>query len=89
MATKIYVGGIAQETTESDLEQLFSAHGDVEGAMIAVDDKTHIPMGFGYVKMISSEDALRAIMALNTKDFNGRRLAVKQAKLRDVLIARW
>lgn len=82
MATKIYVGGLADPTTEEALRTHFEQHGTVESVDIILDTKTGKSKGIGFVKMPSSEEAQKAISNLNTKDLEGRRLTVNQAKPR-------
>lgn len=80
MATKIYVGGLAYETTEDELKAHFANYGEVQSATIINDQKTGRPKGIGFIEMPSSEEAQKAITALNTKELGGRRLTVNQAK---------
>ena len=83
MSTKIYVGGLAYETTENELKDLFAANGDVESDAIIMDRDTGKSKGFGFVEMTQSEDAQKAITNLDGKDFGGRKLTVNQARPRE------
>jgi RNA recognition motif-containing protein len=80
MATKLYVGGLAYETTEKELEELFAAHGTVESVAIIMDRDTNRSKGFGFVEMSSAEEAQKAITELNGKELGGRKLMVNQAR---------
>ena len=76
---KLYVGNLSFNTTEAQLEALFTEHGPVQSAAIITDRDTGRPRGFGFVEM--SDDAARAAMAaLNGKNVDGRDLTVNEAR---------
>lgn len=80
MSSKIYVGGLPYATTDAQLQDLFSQHGQVESARVITDKFTGRSRGFGFVEMASSEEAQKAIQALNGTDFEGRNLTVNEAR---------
>lgn len=80
MSSKIYVGGLPYATTDAQLQDLFSTHGQVESARVITDKFTGRSRGFGFVEMVSSDDAQKAIQALNGTDFEGRNLTVNEAR---------
>jgi RNA recognition motif-containing protein len=80
MGSKIYVGGLPYSTTDTQLQEIFSAHGTVESARVITDKFTGQSRGFGFVEMSSSEEAQRAIQALNGTDLEGRSLTVNEAR---------
>jgi RNA recognition motif-containing protein len=80
MSSKIYVGGLPYATTDAQLQEIFSAHGSVESARVITDKFTGRSRGFGFVEMSSSEEAQRAIQALNGTDLDGRSLTVNEAR---------
>ena len=80
MGSKIYVGGLPYATTDAQLQEIFSAHGAVESARVITDKFTGRSRGFGFVEMASSEDAQKAIQALNGTDLDGRNLTVNEAR---------
>jgi RNA recognition motif-containing protein len=80
MSSKIYVGGLPYATTDAQLQEIFSAHGTVESARVITDKFTGRSRGFGFVEMASSEEAQRAIQALNGTDLDGRNLTVNEAR---------
>ncbi len=82
MGKKVYVGNLSYETSQSDLETMFSEHGTVESAQIISDRDTGRSKGFGFVEMSSDEEAATAIGALDGKDCGGRALKVNEAKPR-------
>lgn len=80
MATKLYVGGLAYETTENELQELFAKYGTVESVAIIMDRDTNRSKGFGFVEMSSADEAKKAIAELNDKEFGGRKLMVNEAR---------
>jgi RNA recognition motif-containing protein len=82
MGSKIYVGGLPYATTDAQLQEIFSVHGTVESARVITDKFTGRSRGFGFVEMASSEDAQKAIQALNGTDLDGRNLTVNEARPR-------
>ncbi|MDP2586173.1 MAG: RNA-binding protein [Candidatus Komeilibacteria bacterium] len=80
MAKKLYVGGLSYDTTEDSLRNYFSQAGNVESAMVIMDKMTGRSKGFGFVEMVSDEEAQAAIDMFNGKEFEGRRLNVNEAR---------
>jgi len=80
MSSKIYVGGLPYATTDAQLQDLFAAHGAVESARVITDKFTGRSRGFGFVEMSNSDEAQKAIQALNGTDFEGRNLTVNEAR---------
>jgi RNA recognition motif-containing protein len=80
MGKKIYVGNLAYGVTDSDLEQLFGAHGTVQSAQVIMDRDTGRSKGFGFVEMGSDQEAQAAIAALNGHEIEGRPLTVNEAR---------
>ncbi len=83
MAKRIYVGGLPYSATESDLEDLFAAHGNVTSASVITDKYTNQAKGFGFVEMATDAEADAAISALNGSMMGGRSLTVNEAKPRE------
>jgi cold-inducible RNA-binding protein len=83
MATKLYVGNLAFQTTSEDLQQLFGQAGTVESASVVEDRETGRSRGFGFVEMATSEEATAAIEQFNGKEVGGRALKVNEAKPRE------
>ncbi|MBI9108195.1 MAG: RNA-binding protein [Spirochaetales bacterium] len=82
MAKTIYVGNLNYQTTEEDLNELFSQYGEVESVKLIMDRETNRPRGFAFVDMLDDDAATAAVSMLNDKDFNGRNLRVNEAKER-------
>jgi len=80
MNEKLYVGGLPYETTEDQLQEIFTAHGTVVSARVITDKFTGRSRGFGFVEMSSGEEASQAIDALNESELGGRKLTVSEAR---------
>jgi cold-inducible RNA-binding protein len=80
---KIYVGNLSFNTSESQLRDLFAAHGTVTSASLVMDRDTGRPRGFGFVEMSNASEAQAAMAALNGKPLDGRDLTVNEAKPRE------
>ena len=83
MNTKLYVGNLSYDTTENDLQDLFSPHGPVTEVNLMMDRTTGRPRGFAFVTMATSEGAQAAIQELNGKNVGGRDLTVNEARPRE------
>jgi RNA recognition motif-containing protein len=80
MANKLFVGGLPYSTTEDQLRELFEAIGGVDSVQIIMDRELNRSKGFGFVTMVTDDDATAAVQALDGKDFEGRRLSVNEAR---------
>ncbi len=83
MGKKLYVGNLTYGVTDSQLEQMFAAHGTVQSAQVIMDRDTGRSKGFGFVEMGSDQEAQAAIAAMNGKEVDGRSLTVNEAKPRE------
>jgi len=83
MNTKLFVGNLSFNTTQSQLQDLFAAHGNVVEADVIMDKFSGRPRGFAFVTMDSKEAADAAVQALNGKDIDGRALTVNEARPRE------
>jgi len=79
MSKKLYVGNLSFQTTEDDLNGVFSQFGAVESVTIITDRDTGRSKGFGFVVM-EEADADKAIEQLNGSQFGGRNLTVNEAR---------
>src|SRR5258708_35970681 len=82
MGSKLYVGNLSYNVTNSDLEQMCSPHGTVQSAEVIQDRDTGRSKGFGFVQMGSDAEAQAVIAALNGQENDGRALTVNQDKPR-------
>ena len=83
MGRKLYVGNLAFQVSDADLEQLFAGFGIVESAQVIQDRDTGRSKGFGFVEMSSEAEAQAAIQGLHDREVQGRRLTVNEAKPRE------
>jgi len=83
MSAKLFVGNLSFNTTENELQDAFAAHGTVIEANVMMDRATGRPRGFGFVTMSTTEEAQKAIEALNGKELGGRPLTVNIARPRE------
>ena len=86
---RIYVGNLAYETTDGDLETAFEPFGTVESAQVIIDRMSGRSKGFGFVEMPSQSEAEAAISGLNGQEKLGRTLTVNEARPRPERPSRW
>ena len=80
---QIYVGDLPYRSGEEEVRELFSQYGEVNSVKLISDRETGRPRGFGFVEM-EDEGALKAIEALDGREFEGRTLRVNEARPREV-----
>jgi RNA recognition motif-containing protein len=80
MSSKLYVGNLSFNTTENELQDLFSSAGSVQEVILIQDRITGKSKGFGFVTMGSPEEAKTAISQINGKSVGGRALTVNEAR---------
>jgi cold-inducible RNA-binding protein len=78
--TNLYVGNLNFQTTEQDLNSLFSQYGAVERVNIVTDRMTGQPRGFAFVEMTNKNEADQAISSLDGREFDGRSITVNEAR---------
>jgi len=80
MSTKLFVGNLSFKTTENDLQEAFSPHGQVVEANLMMDRMTGRSRGFAFVTYSTPEEAQKAIAAMNGQQLDGRALTVNIAR---------
>ncbi len=80
MNNKLYVGNLSYSVRDDDLQQQFSAFGQVNSAKVMMERDTGRSKGFGFVEMGSAQEAQAAIEGLNGKNMGGRDLTVNIAR---------
>ena len=83
MMFKIYVGNLSFDATESEVEQLFGQHGEVQSVAIVTDRDTGRSRGFGFVEMTDDAQGQAAIDAIDGFELGGRSLKVNKARPRE------
>ena len=77
---RLYIGNLSYDATESDLSNLFNGVGKVQNAEIVTHKDTYRSKGFGFVTMLTTDEAVRAVETLHDKDFMGRKLVVSGSR---------
>jgi RNA recognition motif-containing protein len=78
--TKIYVGNLSYDSSETDLRTAFERFGDVSSIRLVTDQATGRSRGFAFVTMRRLDDADEAIARMNGSSLGGRRLVVNEAR---------
>jgi RNA recognition motif-containing protein len=79
----IFVGNLAKEVTEQDLQTLFAECGSVRSVKIIKDLFSGESKGFAFIEMPGTAEAQKAINELNTRDLKGKKINVNEARPRD------
>ena len=76
----MYVGNLSFDTTNDELEAVFSEHGTVTDVHMPMDRESDRPRGFAFVTMESKDAMISAIKALDGSELGGRNLKVNEAR---------
>ena len=80
MGKRLFVGSLPFETTDAELQQLFSACGRVESAKVISDRETGRSKGFGFVEMATDLEAQAAVQKMNGATVGSRQIVVNEAR---------
>jgi cold-inducible RNA-binding protein len=83
LAVRLFVGNLSYSTTEADLRTYFGSVAQPSQVVLPVDRETGRPRGFAFVEFAERSDAEQAIQRFNGQVFNGRPLAVSEARARE------
>lgn len=83
MAVRLFVGNLSYATTEADLRTYFGTVAPPSQVVLPVDRETGRPRGFAFVEFPDRAQAEQAIQKFNGQPFNGRPLAVSEARARE------
>jgi RNA recognition motif-containing protein len=72
---KLFVANIPYEATADELGKFFQRFGTVISTKVIMDKDTDQSRGFGFVELKDGE----APTAIDGRDFNGRKLCVREA----------
>jgi transformer-2 protein len=78
--SNLFVTGISPSLSEEEVTRLFQKYGDVEKCQIMRDPHSKESRGFGFVKMVTSEQADNARDGLNGEMLEGRSLSIEKAR---------
>ncbi|VDP76792.1 unnamed protein product [Echinostoma caproni] len=77
---KLFVGGLSQATNNGSLRLYFSRFGEVDDAVVMMDNKTGRSRGFGYVKFHESDSVTLALEA-KPHILDGKEVDAKQCNV--------
>ena len=83
MAVRLFVGNLSYSTSEADLRSYFGTVAPPSQVVLPVDRETGRPRGFAFVEFQDRTHAEQAIQKFNGQVFNGRPLAVSEARARE------
>jgi len=83
LPVRLFVGNLAYSTTEADLRSYFGTVAAPSQVVLPVDRETGRPRGFAFVEFADRAHAEQAIQKFNGQVFNGRPLAVSEARARE------
>ncbi|KAI9246725.1 hypothetical protein BDA99DRAFT_526785 [Phascolomyces articulosus] len=72
MTTRVYIGRLARDARERDLERLFKGYGDIR--------EINIKTGYGFVEFRDPRDAEDVVYDFHGKEFQGERIIVELAR---------
>merc|ERR1712029_551466 len=78
--SNLFVTGIHPRLTEEEISRLFEKYGQVEKCNIMRDPHSHESRGFGFVKMVTAEEADAAKDGLQGEVYEGRTLSIEKAR---------
>ncbi|MCJ1306401.1 hypothetical protein MMC25_000043 [Agyrium rufum] len=78
--SNLFVTGIHPRLSETEVSHLFEKYGEVEGCSIMKDPHTQESRGFGFVKMVTPEQADAAKEGLQGENIEGRTLSIEKAR---------
>lgn len=81
--SRLFVGNLAYQTMDNDLQDHFSQAGVVSSVNVMMDKFTGKSRGFAFVEMASAEEANKAVEMFHNKEFQGRALTVNIARPRE------
>lgn len=79
----IYVGNLAYEVTQEELENVFREYGAVKRIHLPLDRETGRRRGFAFVEMETEAQEQAAIADLDGAEWMGRQLKVNAARPRE------
>ena len=80
ISSRIFVGNLSYETSQTELETLFGQVGQVTEVFLPVDRATEKPRGFAFVEFGDAASVPQAIEKLDGTELNGRNLRVSEAR---------
>lgn len=76
----IFIAGLSYNINDEDLKNLFNDYGEPVSAKVIMDRATGRSKGYGFVELEDDEAAKKAIEELDGAEFDGKKIAVSEAK---------
>ena len=83
MAVRLFIGNLPYGASEADLRAHFSAIAEPSHIVMPVDRETGRPRGFAFVEFAERTVAEQVIQKFDAQPFQGRNLAVSEARARE------
>lgn len=83
MAVRLFIGNLPYAATEADLRTHFAAVAEPSHIVMPVDRETGRPRGFAFVEFLDRAKAEEVIKRFDQQPFQGRNLAVSEARARE------
>ncbi len=83
MAVRLFIGNLPYGASEADLRAHFAAVAEPSHVVMPVDRETGRPRGFAFVEFIDRGQAEEVIKRFDAQPFQGRNLAVSEARARE------
>lgn len=78
--TRLFVGNLSPEVTQSDLREAFAAYGPVSAADIVMDNSDGRSKSLGFIEMSWQAHAVAAVQGLDGSELKGRTMNVSRAR---------
>ena len=88
MAVRLFIGNLPYGASEADLRAHFAAVAEPTHIVMPVDRETGRPRGFAFVEFAERTVAEQVIDKFNAQPFQGRNLAVSEARAREKIARR-
>lgn len=79
-ANSLYVGGLAYESNEGSLREVFREYGEIVAVKIIYDRDSRESRGFGFVTFTNSRAAAAAIRNVDGAQIEGRTVRVNEVR---------
>jgi RNA recognition motif-containing protein len=83
LAVRLFIGNLPYGATEADLRAHFAPIAQPSHVVMPVDRETGRPRGFAFVEFVDREKADEVIKRFDAQPFQGRNLAVSEARARE------
>ena len=81
--SRLFVGNLAFQTMENDLQDYFSQAGIISSVNLMLDKFSGKSRGFAFIEYSNATEANKAVEMFHNKEFQGRALTVNIARPRE------